>query len=132
MDRNLTRIPSNLLVPKMQQLVESLINSTTNGFAGKTIKTHKWQKWMTTTNKTKQNHYVPPQHSPYNRNDSNKRPNSNYNRATYQDKRARNDRGRSNSRDRSNSQTRSPRSPRSPGGDNHRNGPYFYDEKKKY
>jgi hypothetical protein len=75
---------------------------------------------------TKQNHYGPPQQSSYNRNDSNKRPNSNYNRDTYQDKRARNDRGRSNSRDRSNSQ---PRSPRSPSGDNHRNGPYFYDEK---
>jgi hypothetical protein len=78
---------------------------------------------------TEQNHYGPPQQSSYNRNDSNKRPNSNYNRDNYQDKRARNDHCRSNSRDRSNSQTRSPRSP---GGDNHRNGPYFYDEKKKY
>jgi hypothetical protein len=28
-----------------------MINSTTNGFDGKTIKTHKWQKWMTNTNK---------------------------------------------------------------------------------
>jgi hypothetical protein len=28
-----------------------MINSTTSGFAGKTIKTHKWQKWMTNTNK---------------------------------------------------------------------------------
>jgi hypothetical protein len=27
-----------------------MINSMTNGFAGKTIKTHKWQKWMTNTN----------------------------------------------------------------------------------
>jgi hypothetical protein len=78
---------------------------------------------------TKQNHYGPPQQSSYNRNDSNTRPNSNCNSDTYQDKRARNDRGRSNSRDRSNSQ---PCSPRSPGGDNHRNGPYLYDEKKKY
>jgi hypothetical protein len=78
---------------------------------------------------TKQNHYGPPQQSSYNRNDNNTRPNSNYNRDTYQDKRPRNDCTRSNLRDRSNSQ---PRSPRSPGGDNHRNGPYFYDDKKKY
>jgi hypothetical protein len=28
-----------------------MINSTTNGFAGKTIKTHKWRTWMTNTNK---------------------------------------------------------------------------------
>jgi hypothetical protein len=78
---------------------------------------------------TQQNYYGPPQQSSYNRNDINKRQNSNYNRDNYQDKQTRTDRGRSNSRDRSNSQTRSPRSP---GGDNHRNGPYFYDEKKKY
>jgi hypothetical protein len=77
----------------------------------------------------KQNHYGPTHQSSFNRYDSNKRPNSNSNRDTYQDKRPRNDRARSNSRDRSNSQ---PRSPRSPGGDNHRNGPYFYDDKKKY
>jgi hypothetical protein len=77
---------------------------------------------------TQQNHYGPPQKSSYSRNDINKRPNSNYNRDNYQDKRTRNDLGRSHSRDLSNSQTRGPRSP---GGDNHRNGPYFYDEKKK-
>jgi hypothetical protein len=28
-----------------------MINSMTNGFAGKTTKTHKWRKWMTNTNK---------------------------------------------------------------------------------
>jgi hypothetical protein len=28
-----------------------MINSMTNGVAGKTTKTHKWQKWMTNTNK---------------------------------------------------------------------------------
>jgi hypothetical protein len=28
-----------------------MINSMTHGFTGKTIKTHKWQKWMTNTNK---------------------------------------------------------------------------------
>jgi hypothetical protein len=77
----------------------------------------------------KQNHYGPTYQSSFNRYDGNKRPNSNSNRDTYQDKRPRNDGARSNSRDRSNSQ---PCSPRSPGGDNHRNGPYFYDDKKKY
>jgi hypothetical protein len=74
----------------------------------------------------KQNHYGPTHQSSFIRYDSNKRPNKNSNRDTYQDKRPRNEGARSNSRDRSNSQ------PRSPGGDNHRNGPYFYDDKKKY
>jgi hypothetical protein len=78
---------------------------------------------------TKQNQYGPPHQSSLHRYDNNKHPNSNSNCDKYQDKRTRNDRARSNSRDRSNSQ---PRSPRSPGGDNHRNGPYFYDNKKKY
>jgi hypothetical protein len=52
MDRNLTLIPSNLLVPKNETAGRAImINSMTNGFDGKTIKTHKWRKWMTNTNK---------------------------------------------------------------------------------
>jgi hypothetical protein len=54
--------------------------------------------------RTKHKHYGFPRQSSYNRKDSNKRPNSNYNCDTYQDKRPRNDRDR----------------------------PYFYDDKKKY
>jgi hypothetical protein len=99
-----------------------------------------WIRWQNNKNaqmvkmdeqhkQTKQNHYGPPHQSSFNHYDNNKRPNSNSNRDMYQDKRPRNDRARSNSRDRSNSK---PRSQHSPGGDNHRNCPYFYDEKKKY
>jgi hypothetical protein len=80
------------------------------------------------------NHYGPPHHQNrnYERDDTNKKSSTSYNRDHNQDKRSRNDRGRSPSQDCSNSQTHSPRSPGDNHKDNHRQGASFYDGKKTY
>jgi uncharacterized protein YqjF (DUF2071 family) len=49
MDRNLTHITTNLLVATAGRAI--IINSMTNEFAGKTIKTHRWRKWTNNANK---------------------------------------------------------------------------------